>query len=125
MAYPARDQYYRVAECIEFLAASTPSGMDNKMFRLNLMKMLVSIRAGHLGARMTHAVLDSVLRQRVEFLAMIDREDYKNGVSVSDLIPTEVLDMLKNLYDPELPDETLVEWYVAGLEEERDAWNFD
>ena len=125
MAYPARDQYYRVAECIEFLAAPTLPRINNKMFQLDLIKMPVSIRAGHLGARMIHAVLDSVLRQRVEFLAMIDREDYKDGISVSELIPTELLDMLKNLYDPELPDETLVEWYVAGLEEERDAWDFD
>ena len=125
MAYPARDQYYRIAECMEFLAAPVPLGISNKMFRLELMKMPVSIRAGHLGARMTHAVLDSVLRQRVEFLAMLDREDYKNGISVSELISTELLYMLKNFYDPELPDETLVEWYVAGLEEERDAWDFD
>ena len=125
MAYPARDQYYRVAECIEFLAASAPLGRGNKMFRLNLMKMPVSIRAGHLGARMTHAVLDSALRERVEFLAMIDREEYRDGASVNELLPTEVLDMLKDLYDPEIPDETLVEWYTAGLEEERDAWDFD
>lgn len=134
MAYPARGQYYRLAERIEFPGFSAGDsismnaghiGVESRTRKVNIVEIPVSIRTGHIGARMIHTVLTSILKERVKYLAGIDRPAYLNGVAVENLIPSELLDMYRDTYDPAISNGTLVKWYVDGLEEQSDEWDID
>ncbi len=134
MAYPARGQYYRLAERIEFPSFSAGDsvsmnfghiGVESRTRKVNILEIPVSVRASHIGARMTHAVLTGLLKERVKFLSDLDRPEYLEGVPINQLIPSEILDMLKDTYDPAISNGTLVKWYIDGLEEQSDEWDID
>ncbi len=102
MAYPSKNQYYRVA-CYEM-----PKKYD-KQYPL-------SVWNAQIGARLINTVVMKVLESRVRGLARTDREEYLNGVDADALIPTDLLSVLKERFDPGVDQETMVRWYKDELE---------
>ena len=108
-AYAARDGYYRVAKNLE------PE--KNVYGPLSPREMI-------LYAKLTRYVFTQLMEKYVKFLALIDKADYRAGVSADELLPTLVFANLKEVYDPDLPLETMAKWYLEKLEEENDDDDF-
>ena len=102
MAYPSKNQYYRVARY------EVPEKYT-KQFPL-------SIQSAQIGARLINMVVMKVLESHVRGLARADREEYLNGVDADTLIPMELLSVLKERYDPGMDQETMIRWYKDELE---------
>lgn len=102
MAFPAKGQYYRLAENIPPVRYS--------------MDIPLSSSTTQIGAHVVSEVITGLLKQRVYALAMIDRSEYRKGIAKEDLVPTEILKMLKKKYDPLISDEEVTDWYMQGLE---------
>lgn len=99
--WPARGQYYRLAEKVmipryDVYSRETPRNII-------------------LGARMTKSVITAILKSKVQTLAAVDRSEYAAGTPLEDLIPTELLDMFRDQYDPLLTSEEVSLWYQEML----------
>ena len=105
IAWPAGDLYYRAAEQAE------PS-----LYRLEIP---LSYTKAEKGARLVLSVLQRKLKTAVRLLAVVDRGEYHRGVSAEELIPMELLKIMKETYAPGLDDEIVVQWYREGLEDEK------
>ncbi|MBR4581818.1 MAG: hypothetical protein IKO32_11360 [Lachnospiraceae bacterium] len=99
-AYPARGEYYRLAENV------APS-LYEREYPLSLREMA-------LGAVFARDVLRMISKSRIEALAFADRGE--GTVSAEELLPVEVLAYMKDHFDPTLSDETLIRWYRNALE---------
>ena len=75
-------------------------------------------------AKLIRHVFAHLMEKHVQFLALIDKADYRAGVSADELLPTLVFAHLKDVYDPDLPLETMAKWYRKILEEENDDEDF-
>lgn len=64
---------------------------------------------------MTKAVITALLKSKVHALASIDRDEYAAGHRLEDIIPTEILDMFREQYDPLLTNEEISLWYSEML----------
>ena len=99
--WPARGQYYRLAEKIlipryDVYGKETPRNII-------------------LGARMTKAVITTILKNKVQSLAAVDQSEYAAGSTLEELIPTELLDMFRDQYDPLLTSDEVIHWYSEKL----------
>ena len=106
VAYPAKGQYYRLAEKtapVRYVLPYQESGRALKM-----------------GSNLTDTVITAMVRSRIRGLAITDRQEYAKGHSVQELIPTDLLLMLKERYDPTLSEETMYRWYEEALMEDED-----
>lgn len=102
MAYPARGQYYRLAE------SHSPS-----LYEINYP---LTSKEVNTGATFARSVSRSVLQSRIKALAFADREEWKRGVPLEKLIPKDLLILLKEQFAPSLPEEKPVMWYKEALE---------
>lgn len=109
-AYPARKGYYRLAKNLEPAKLATRIRLSNRDINF--------------GVKLSHHVLLSLLKNRVKLLALIDKQDYQSGIPAEELLPTPILDYLRNVYYPELPTEIMEKWYRESLEEEENVGDF-
>ena len=100
--FQAREQYFR--------RAVNPAP-EKYHFRYPVNLQLIQ-----LGARFIQNVILAMLHSRIKGLGAADRGEYLRGIPEKELMPYELLDFLKENYDPELPDETVRAWYREGLE---------
>ena len=101
IAYPARGQYYRLAE------NAAPSRYERTYS--------TPLRVIGIGASFTRSVLRSVLKKRISALAVADRMGSEADILSAVEIPLDVLWELKGHYEPTVPVEKLIRWY-------HDAW---
>ena len=101
---PARDGYYRLAmqTAPAYYAVSFPD----------------SLRQMKLSALFVTIVMEDILKSRIKGLALVDREEYRQGVPVSELKPEEILMEYRERYAPQLPVRMLFEWYEEGLKDD-------
>ena len=109
-AYPARKGYYRLAKNLESAKFAT--------------RIQLSTRDINFGVELSHHVLLNLIKNRVKLLALIDKQDYQTGISAEELLPTPILDYLRNEYYPSLPIEIMAKWYRESLEEKEDVGDF-
>ena len=102
MTYPARDRYYRLADKV--LIARYQMNLDS------------SRRDVQIGANFTRSVITDMVRSRIHGIALNDRKEFLEGVPAEDLIPIDILRMMRDRFDPTLSDDVLIEWYHEGLE---------
>ncbi len=102
IAYPAQGQYYRLAQEIP------PAWYT--------VRYPESSRALKYGSGLTDAVIRGMLRSRIEALAAADRQEYAAGHSAEELIPTDILQMFRERYDPMVEDALMRKWYQDALE---------
>ncbi len=102
-AWPARGGYYRLAEKIPPARYEIPGSVTYRDFVF--------------GARMTTEVINEMLHSRIRSMGRQDREELSAGVRVEDIVPVQLLNMMKETYNPVLEEEQLVEWYREGLTE--------
>ena len=106
VTYPAKGQYYRLAEKTAPVRYAMPYQETGRSLKM--------------GSNLTDAVITAMVRSRVRGLAIADRQEYAKGHSVQELIPTELLLMLRERYDPMLPENTMARWYEEALKEDED-----
>ena len=99
--WPAQGGYYRLAEKValpryDVYPRETPRNII-------------------LGARMTKSVITAILKDKVKSLAVLDQGEYAAGTALEELIPTELLDMFRDQYDPLLTSEEVSRWYCEKL----------
>lgn len=63
-------------------------------------------------------VIKSVLKSRIEALAIADRAERKNGAAIEDVFPEELILEMKKRFLPDISEETLRMWYLEVLEGE-------
>ena len=102
LAYPARGQYYRYAE-------KMPVSLYERDHSL-------SFRDISVGADFAENVIKSVLKSRIEALAITDRAEKKNGAAIEDFFPEELIREMKERLLPDISEETLKMWYMEVLE---------
>ena len=73
------------------------------------------------GASLILSALKEKLKSVVRALAILDRSEYRKGVPLRKLIPTDLLQMMTETYAPELDPEIAAQWYWEGLEDEQDV----
>lgn len=100
-AWPARGEYYRLAEKVRLPRYD----VDARETPRNII----------LGARMAKSVITAILKEKVQSLAAVDRSEYDAGTALEDLIPTELLDMFRDQYDPLLTLDEVSLWYSETL----------
>ena len=109
--WPARGEYYRLAEKVlipryDVYAKEPPRNII-------------------LGSRMAKDVITAILKEKVQALAAVDQSEYAAGNTLEALIPTELLDMLRDQYDPILTSEEVGLWYrdmlKGGQEREQNS----
>lgn len=99
--WPARGEYYRLAEKVMIPRYDVYDKESPK----NII----------LGAHMTKSVITAMLKDKVKTLAALDQSEYIAGIALEDLIPTELLDMFRDQYDPLLTSEEVRLWYKEML----------
>ena len=109
-AYPAVEGYYRLAKQL-----SPEKRIPNQV---------VTIRDVSFGVNLTRHVLNQILKKRVKFLAVIDRDDYRSGISAEKLLPTVIFEYMQKTYYPDLPLEIMEAWYKECLEAEGNVDDF-
>lgn len=102
ITYPARGSYYRLADKI--LISRYQMNLDS------------SRRDVQIGATFTKSVITDMVRSRIHGIARNDRKEFLEGIQADDLIPIDILHMMRDRFDPTLSDEILTEWYHEGLE---------
>lgn len=100
-SWPAKGEYYRLGEKIvlpkyDVSLSETPRNIV-------------------LGAFMATAVITNILKKKVYALAAIDRDEYESGHCVDDLVPVEILEMLRDQYNPLLSIDEMRNWYIDAL----------
>lgn len=105
-AWPAWGEYYRLGEKVlleryDISTRETPRDMI-------------------LGAHMTNAVITAILKEKVQALAAIDQNEYDAGIPLEDIIPTELLDLFRDQYNPLLTGQEVSLWYSQVLKGEQD-----
>lgn len=103
----AGNLYYRVAEQV-----APPQ---------YTMEMPMSYVKAQQGASLILSALKEKLKSVVRALAILDRSEYRKGVPLRKLIPTDLLQMMTETYAPELDPEIAAQWYWEGLEDEQDV----
>ena len=101
MAWPAANEYYRITK--EVLPRTYEMDFVSPASEL------------HLGARMIHGILTALLRSRVKALGAVDSADTTGEEGREIPVPGEVLEMLKDTYDPEIDLVILESWYREAL----------
>ncbi|MBP5655224.1 MAG: hypothetical protein J6X33_06880 [Clostridiales bacterium] len=102
VTYPARGGYYRLADKV--LISRYQMDLDS------------SRRDVQIGANFTKSVITDMVRSRIHGIAINDRKEFLEGVPADDLIPIDILRMMRDRFDPTLSDDILIEWYNEGLE---------
>ena len=102
LAYPARGQYYRLAQKL-------PVSLYEREYFL-------SFRDISIGAAFAREVIRSLLKSRIEALAIADRKEIKSGAVPEELIPEDILFEMKEQLLPDISKEELYEWYQKALE---------
>ncbi len=100
-AWPARGGYYRLAEKLPPARYEIPGSVTYRDFVF--------------GARMTTEVINEMLRSRAINMGRQDREELSAGVREEDIVPVQLLNMMRETYNPVLEEDQLVEWYREGL----------
>lgn len=100
-AWPARGEYYRLAEKVTLPRYN----MISREAPRNII----------LGARMTKSVITAILKNKVQALATVDQSEYAAGAALEELLPAELLDMFREQYDPLLTSEEVGFWYSETL----------
>ena len=100
-AWPARGEYYRLAEKVMLPRYNTISR--------ELPRDII------LGARMTKSVITAILKSKVQALAAVDQSEYAAGAALEELLPAEILEMFREQYDPLLTSEEVSLWYSEKL----------
>ena len=115
MSWPAANEYYRITKEV--------------LPRIYEMDFANPVRDMHLGAHMVHGILTALLRSRVRALGAVDSADAFGREGTQPPVPIEVLEMLRDRYDPEIAISILESWYRDALresvngKEEVYAWN--
>lgn len=104
MAIPAKGQYYRLAQ-----------NDDPAKYRMEI-QMPTGTRM--IGSQFTCDIINRALKASVETVAMIDIPDYKAGIPKEELVPTDILRLLKERYNPLISDQVIRDWYMDRLEVE-------
>ena len=65
-------------------------------------------------------VMKNILKARVEQFAAVDRAEYERGVNTEELMPMDLLHVLKDRLYPAASDVELREWYLEYLMEDED-----
>ena len=99
--WPARGEYYRLAEKVMLPRYNT--------FARETPRNII------LGARMAKDVITAMLKEKVQALAAVDQSEYATGAALEELIPIELLDMFRDQYDPLLTSEEVSLWYSEKL----------
>ncbi len=100
-AWPARGGYYRLAEKLPPARYEIPSPVTYRDFIF--------------GARMITDVINEMLRSRVSSMGRQDREELSADIKAEDIVPMQLLNMMRETYNPVLEEDQLVEWYLEGL----------
>lgn len=101
IAYPARGQYYRLAESVS---------PDRHVRNYPL-----PVRGIGMGAGFARNVLASTLKSRIQALATADRLGSVDAELTKEMVPVDLLLELQDQYDPMISEERMIRWY-------RDAW---
>lgn len=115
MAWPAADVYYRVTKKL------MPRKYD--------IVIETRVRELHLGARWVHAELTELLKRQATALGLLDSADPEERAQAQ--ISSELLEELRDAYDPEIEMKVLEDCYREGLRENAgnrgaaDAWDND
>ena len=102
MAWPATNEYYRIAQ--EVVPDSSVASIE------------IPLRSLHLGADMLHSVLAHLLKRKVEGFARIEAIEAAGESDYAHEPPLELLEMLKDAYDPNAVMAVLVQWYEEALQ---------
>ena len=87
------------------------------------------VRELHLGARWVRAELTELLKRQATALGLLDSADPEERAQAQ--IPSELLEELRDAYDPEIEMKVLEDCYREGLRENAgnrgaaDAWDND
>lgn len=106
IAYPARGQYYRLAE-------NVPPDRYGRIYPL-------PVRGIGIGAVFASNVLASALKSRIQALALADRLGSMDEELTDEMVPVDLLLELKDQYDPTMSEERMIRWYREGWEGEED-----
>ncbi len=101
IAYPARGQYYRLAENV------APTRYESHY--------PIPMRGIGIGASFTKSVLRAALKSRVAALAVADRMGYDQTTPPKTEVPLDLLLALKEQYEPTVTENKMIRWYL-------DAW---
>ena len=104
MAWPALGGYYRITKQKE------PRRYDTDY--------PVSSRSLQIGAQLIRDMLRNLLKDRIRGLALTDTRKSTDVQSDERYIPVEVLEELRDIYDPQTSVETLKKWYIMALDKE-------
>ena len=102
-AYPARECYYRLAE------NTAPAE-----YTMNTVRTSRDLAFGSL---FVSTVMKNILKARVERFAAVDQEEYKQGVNAEDMLPMDLLRVMRDRLYPAAQEEELREWYMEYLKE--------
>jgi hypothetical protein len=102
IAYPARGQYYRLAE-------NVPPSRYEQNYSLPL-------RGIGIGADFTRSVLESIIKSHVSALAIFDRMEAESDTLPESEVPVDLLRELMEYYEPTVPIRDMIRWY-------QDAWH--
>ncbi len=100
-AWPAQGGYYRLAEKMIPTRYDIPGPIDYRDIVF--------------GSRMNSDVINEMIRRRVIGLGRQDREELQAGIRSETMAPMELLRMIRELYNPVLEEDQLVQWYHDGL----------
>lgn len=100
-AWPARGEYYRLAKKVIPNHYEHPGQATYRDFIF--------------GAQMTGEVINEMIKGRVSGMGIQDREELEAGISPEEMVPLELLHMIRELYNPVLEEKQLVQWYRDGL----------
>ena len=101
ITYPAREGYYRLAgkeEAPRYVMNYRESG-----------------KALKLGAAQTNDVIIGLIRSRVRAMAQTDIGEYLSGMTAEELFPWELIENLRDRFDPDITREQFFEWYKEAL----------
>lgn len=97
IAYPARGQYYRLAENV------APSRYERNY--------QTPLRGIGIGASFTKSVLRNVLKSRISALAIADRRGSQRDILAEADVPVDLLVELMEYYEPTVSVGKLIKWY--------------
>ena len=106
IAYPAREGYYRLAE------NTAPAA-----YAMNTVRTSRDLAIGSL---FVSTVMKNILKARVERFAAVDQEEYERGICAEDMLPMDLLRVMKDRLYPAATEEELREWYLNYMKESGD-----
>lgn len=108
MAYPALDSYYRAAE-------------QRAPERYSL-EYPVTYRSANITKELIRRVLEMILQRKVKAIAVVDQGDARSNEKSQSAPPLELLQDIRDRFDPYISDEKLIRWYNEGLKVESNGF---